>query len=258
MVRKAYTTRWLWAFLVVMAGATGFAATNETITADFAPFLNGKPWPRFKIDTYVETESKVWVHPLASHRFPTVTEIHHQPDSTTTVIQLPDGRRFETVNKFTNEFMVWPFLSAVYCGDFNGDGKPDFVAIKPGSGCGLAAENCTGIFAFSDGNGYRFTRISTMGLGPHDLVLDPETKSFRLIQTSFRQAQCSDGKTHSFWVHRFFKLGNSLRFERDDSLPTVWIQYLNRHNHEATKLLTKPLKAKAWAIDSESEPKIDL
>jgi hypothetical protein len=245
----------------VLAGAAGVGAatnelgvaTNEWIAADYAPFLNGKPWPRFPVVAFVERASNIWVHPLAPKRFPTVTEIHEaDSDFTTVVMQFPNGRRFKTYN----EFVLGPYLSAVYCGDFNGDGKPDFVAVKPGSGCGLASQYCTGVFAFSNDNDYSFTRIETMGLGPHHLVLDPGTKKFRLIHASFRQGESTDGRTHSFWVHRFYKLDN-LRFERDENLTAVWIQYLNRPNHEPTKLLTPRLKAKAWAGDYDTEARID-
>ena len=252
MNRKAYTTRWLWPLLLVLAGAACGGGTDEWIAADYSPFLNGKPWPRFPVIAYVEAPSNVWFHPLAPKQYPTVTETHDaDADFTTVVIQFPDGRRFKTYN----EFVLGPYLSAVYCGDFNGDGRPDFVAVKPGSGCGLAADYCTGVFAFSNVSDYSFTRITTMGLGPHDLVLDPGTKTFRLIHASFRQGESTDGKTHSFWVHRFYQWDN-LRFQRDEKLPTVWIQYLNRPNHEPTRLLTERLKSKAWA-GAESEARID-
>lgn len=253
MDRKAYTTRLLWPLLMVLVNATGLgAATNEWITEAYVPFLNGKPWPRFPVVAYVEGASNIWVHPSAPKAYPTVTETHEaDSDFTTVVIQFPDGRRFKTYNNP----VLGPYLSAVYCADFNGDGKPDFVAVKPGSGCGLAADYCTGVFAFSHDDDYCFTRITTMGLGPHDLVIDPQTKTFRLIHASFRQGECTDGITHSFWVHRFYKWDN-LRFQRDESLPAIWVQYLHRANHEPTKLLTPRLKAKAWA-GAEAEARID-
>ena len=254
MMGKAYTIHLLWSLLAGWAGAACSGATNEWIVPNYSPFLNGKPWPRFPVVAYVERASNVWVHPSEPKQFPTVTETH-DPDSdfTTVVIQFPDGRQFKTYN----EFVLGPYLSAVYCGDFNRDGRVDLVAVKPGSGCGLAAEYCTGVFGFSDDDNYRFTRISTMGLGPHSLVTDPQTKAFRLIHTSFRQGESTDGRTHSFWVHRFYKLDENFRFQRDGSFSPIWIQYLNRPNHEPTKLLTPRLKAKAWAGDSESEARID-
>ncbi|HOX59027.1 MAG TPA: hypothetical protein P5205_18065 [Candidatus Paceibacterota bacterium] len=254
MDRKAYTTRLLWPLLILLTGATGLGAiTNEWIAADYSPSLNGRSWPRFPVVAYVERASNVWVHPSEPQRFPTVTETH-DPDSdfTTVVIKLSDGRRFKTYN----DFVLGPYLSAVYSGDLNNDGQLDFVAVKPGSGCGLAAEYCTGVFAFSDDNDYRFTRISTMGLGPHHLVIDPKTNTFRLIHAAFRQGESTDGRTHSYWVHRFYKWDN-LRFERDENLPPIWIQYLNRPNHEPTNLLTPRRKAKAWAGDSDADAKID-
>jgi hypothetical protein len=238
---------------MIASKMTSFAATNDTLLADYSPFLNGKPWPRFPILEYAERASNVWVHPNSPSRFASVKEVHDaNADFTTVVIEFPDGKRFKTYN----EFVLGPFLSAVYSGDFNGDGKPDFVAVKPGSGCGLAGEYCTGVFAFSNDDDYSFRRISTMGLGPHDLVVDPGTKTFRLIHTSFRSAASADGNYHSFWVHRLYEW-QARRFERDLSIPTIWIQYLYRANHEPTKLLTPLLKAKAWADDPEADARID-
>ena len=87
MSRKAYTTHLLWPLFMVMAFAVDLGATtNETITADFAPFLNGKPWPPFPVVAYRETASNIWVHPLALKQFPTVTEIH-DPDSDFTTVK---------------------------------------------------------------------------------------------------------------------------------------------------------------------------
>ena len=98
----------------------------------------------------------------------------------------------------------------VYSGDFNGDGKPDFMAVKYSGGwvALFSREYCTGIFAFSDGDGngtgYGFTRVRSMDLSSGDLVIDPVTRQFRLIQTSHRAAISHDGRYHSFWVHRFY------------------------------------------------------
>jgi len=178
------------------------ADTNETLVAGYMPYLQGKPWPRVTVTAYIENASNTWVHPTASKKSPTLQETFEtNSDFTTIVLRLPDGRVFKTYN----DFVLGPGLGAVYSGDFNGDDIPDFMAIKPGSGCGLAGEYCTGVFAFSDDRDYRFTRIKTMGLGPHSLLFDPQTKSFRLVQTSYRTAKSSDGQYHSFWVHRFFK-----------------------------------------------------
>jgi hypothetical protein len=202
---------------------------------------------------YVESTSNIWVHPSAPKRFPSIQEVH-DPDSdfTTVVLRFPNGNVYKTYN----DFVLGPYLAAVYSGDFNNDGVPDFVAIKPGSGCGLAGEYCTGVFAFSEGANFRFTRVTMMGLGPHDLVLDPKTRSFRLIHTSFRQGQSLDGRFHSFWVHRFYKWDGG-SFQLDTDLEPIWVQYLQRPNHDPTKLLTPALKMKAWSDDPESEVRIE-
>jgi hypothetical protein len=224
------------------------ADTNETATLDYTPYLNGKPWPQWPVVAYVEAASNIWVHPIDPKHFPTMQEID-EPDSdyTKVILRLADG----TVYKTYDNLGVGPEFGAVYMGDFNNDGKPDFMAIKGSGGCGLAGDYCTGIFAFSGGNDYQFTRVRTMDLSPEDLVIDSATKQFRLVQTSFRQADTPDGKYHSFWVHRFF-IWNGNRFLEDAALPPIWIQYLYRSNHEPTKLLTPALKQKAWDEDPES------
>ena len=230
-------------------------ARYETLVSNYLPYLDGRPWPRVPVIAYVETSSNIWVHPSAPKKFPTIQEVgDEESDFTTVVIRLPDGSKLKTYNAP----VLGPYLAAVYCGDFNGDGVLDFMAIKPGSGCGIAGEYCIGVFAFSQGtnNQYQFTRIWTMGLGPQSLVLDPKTKSFRLIHTSLRSAMSTDRRYHSFWVHRFYKWDNG-NLTLDSDLPPVWVQYLYRPNHEATKLLSPQLKAKAWAEDSESERQIE-
>ena len=239
--------------LIVCFGVRVRAETNETLVANYVPSLSGQPWPRVPVVAYTNDASGLWVHPTAPKDFPTLQEIHEtNSDFTTVVLRLPDGTVFKTYN----DFVLGPYLAGVFSGDFNGDGVPDFMAIKPGSGCGIAGENCTGVFAFSDNGGYRFTRVRTMGLGPHALVQDPQIKSFRLIQTSLRAAQSSDGRIHSFWVHRFYKW-EGYSFRSDTGLPPIWIQYLNRPNHEATKLLSAKQKLKAWGDDAASESPIE-
>ena len=216
--------------------------------ADYLPYLDGKPWPEFKLIKYVKNEKGVWVHPSDPDKYPTLKEIHGDDyaDFATVVLCLPDGSTFKTYNAL----VLGPYLAEVYSGDFNNDGLPDFVAIKPGSGNGLAAEYCTGVFAFSGNSYYRFARITTMGLGPASLVAHPTTKEFRLIHTSFRQSNSIDNKIHSYFVHRFFKWEYGT-FRPDSSLPPIWIQYLFRPNHDATKLLTPRQKEKAWNEDDE-------
>jgi hypothetical protein len=226
-----------------------FADTNETPMLDYAPYLNGKPWPQWPVVTYVETASNIWVHPTDPKHFPTIEEtLDTDADFTTIILTLPDG----TVYKTYNNLGIGLGLGAVYMGDFNNDGKPDFVAVKNGGGCGLAGEYDTGLFAFSDGDNYLFTRIRTMDLSPEDLVIDPSTKQFRLIHTSYRAAMSTDGRYHSFWVQRFF-IWSGGSFQEDTANPPIWIQYLYRSNHEPTKLLTPALKQKAWDEDPDSD-----
>jgi hypothetical protein len=229
------------------------AGTNDTEVLSYLPYLNARPWPQIPTTKYVETTLNTWVHPTAPKKYPTVQEIADpDADFATVVIRFPDGSVYKTYNAL----VLGPYLSAVYMGDFNNDGIPDFRAVKPGCGNGLVGDYCIAVFAFSEGKDYRFTRTWTMDLGPENLVVDPKTKGFRFIHTSFRSVQTQDGRYHSFWVHRFFKWEND-RFDEDPDLPPVWIQYLYRSTHEPTKLLTPEIKAKAWADDPESQAKIE-
>lgn len=221
--------------------------------ARYAPSLNGGAWPRFPVVAYVEAKTNTWVHPSAPKRFPTL-EVRCDDDSdfSTVILHLPNGRSFKTYSAR----VLGPYFSEVYSGDFNNDGLPDFVAVTPGGGCGLAGEYCVGVFAFSERDGYRFTRINAIGLGPGDLVCDPTTKAFRLIHTPFCSGKCRDDRYHSFWVHRFFEW-SGVGFQVDPKLPAVWIQYLDRPNHEPTKLLTPALKAKLWENEQEFQETIE-
>lgn len=240
------------AILVLFSLESVKAQSFGDFMSRYVPHLNGRPYPNLPVASYVNV-SNIWEHPSQPNKMAKVElRATTNSDITHVILRFPDGRMFTT--QCDNGFGVWG--EEVYSGDFNGDGLPDFMAIKGGTGCGLAAEYCTGVFAFSGQQGYRFTRIHTMGLGPQDLIIDPATKSFRLIHTSFCSAKSLDGRDHSFWVHRFF-LWDGSGFQVDPKLSPVWIQYLNRPNHEPTKLLTSELKAKAWAEDSELNLKIE-
>ncbi len=229
--------------IIALLSANAWGESFGDSMEKYLPHLNGKPWPKFKVTKYIENKEGVWSHPTSPKKYPTLEEIHQDDynDFATVVLKLPDGRSFKTYN----DLVLGPYLAEVYSGDFNNDGIPDFVAIKPGSGNGLAAENCIGLFAFSEGDGYRFTRIWTMGLGPSSLAIDPQSKTFRLIHTSFRQGTSTDNKVHSFFVHRFYKW-DSGSFDLDPQISPIWIQFLEKPNHHSTKLLTPALKQKAW------------
>jgi hypothetical protein len=255
---KIRANDWLCASALILAASWAIPSQAQTekfgtFLSNYSPFSNGRPWPKFSVTSYIESRSNIWVHPVSPTNFPTVQEVSEEDsDFATVILRLPDGSTFKTYNSL----VLGPYLAGVCSGDFNKDGAPDFLAIKPGSGCGIAGEYCTGVFAFSGTNGYRFTRIRTMGLGPHGLVVDPATRSFRLMHTALRSVMSLDGRYHSYWVHRFFQW-DGYSFREDPNLSPVWIQYLFRPNHKPTMLLTPDLKAKAWAEDSESDSNIE-
>ncbi len=242
--------------IVILALACEGARAGSTNTSDwdFGPFLKGKPWPSVPTVAYVESRSNVWVHPTNPKNHASVQERleDEAADFATVVLCLPDSRTFKTYNAF----VLGPYLCAVYSGDFNNDGIPDFLAVKPSGGNGIGCWDYLGVFALSQGKDYRFTRVSSWGLGPQSLALDPATKTFRFIHTAFRQGKGVDGRVHSFWVHRFFRW-NGVGFELDSNLSPIWIQFLGRPNHEPTTLLTPKLKAETWANDWRFQSNIE-
>jgi hypothetical protein len=237
-------------------GGTNGVEPWPTLVADYVPHLHGHPWPSLPTVRYVEidTNLNIWGHPAFPKKFPTMQEVNEPgADFATVILRLPNGRVYKTYN----DLVMGPYLAAVYSGDFNGDGVPDFFAIKPSTGCGIAGEQAFGVFAFSEGaNGYRFTRVDGWGLGRHDLVIDPATKKFRFMHTTFCEAKGLDGRYHSFWVSRPFKWEDDSML-LDDHYPPVWVQFLFRPNHEPTKLLTAQMEAKAWAAQRFAREKIE-
>jgi hypothetical protein len=220
--------------------------------AAYAPLLDTNIWEHAQLVAYTNV-ADVWRHPTQANVKPTV-ELRSDEDSdfTTVTIRMPNGDVWKTYCDSSPS----PFAEEVYCGDLNGDKIPDFMIVKSGGGCGLAAEYCTGVFAFSEGAGFRFTRVRTMGLGPGNLIVNRTTHSVRFVHTSFRCGKTTDGRYHSFWIHRFFQW-NGVAFQQDSRLPPVWIQYLYRPNHEPTRLLTSALKAKIWSEDEDETGPIE-
>ncbi len=233
---------------LVFCASEVVADTNDTsVVADYMPYLKGLPWPTVPLIEYVRTDSNIWVHPSAPQTYPTVQEVVEDgADFATLIIRHPDGTTYRTYNAL----VLGAYLCAVYSGDFNRDGLPDFLAVKPGTGSGLAAARRVGVFAFSQKDRYRFTRTWTMGLAEENLIEEPQTKEFRFIHTSYRLATAADGKYHNFLIHRFFKWDGS-KFVEDANWPAVWIPYPEGPKHMNTKLLTAREKAKAWAEDLE-------
>lgn len=249
----AWPTGLLVTWLTLCIPSSG-SQTIKDYTSRYSPYRDGTAWPEFPTTRFVETDSNVWTHPSKPTEHPTLQEVVEPgADHTTVRLTLPTGGLFKT----HNEPVLGPGLSQVYSGDFNQDGKPDFLAIKPSSGNGLAGDLSFGLFAFSTKHGFIFARVKSMRLGPEDLVMDPASNTFRFIHTAFRNGVASDGRSHSFWVHRFFEWQDG-RFQLDERLQPVWIQFLHRENHEPTKLLTPALKKKIWLEEVEARSETDL
>ncbi len=244
MAIKLFKTTKFFIFIILLScfTANAQAASFGDYIAGYHPYLNGKPYSKIPVVAYVRQNEGKWVHPTEQTKHPTVElTVEKDSDFAVFVLKLPDGRIFKT----HSPLILGPDIEELYYGDFNNDGTGDFMGIKPYGGCGLGAENCAGLFAFSEKKDYFFVRVNTMGLGPDSLIIDPKTNKFRLIRTIFRQSAGTDNKIHSFFVHIFYKWEYSF-FSPDPDMTPVWIQYLNKSNHEETKLLTQTLKEKAW------------
>ena len=61
--------RLLLAVFLLSSCAEAFADTNDTLVSSYLPYLHGKPWARWPVIAYVETESNIWVHPTDQNIF---------------------------------------------------------------------------------------------------------------------------------------------------------------------------------------------
>src|SRR5262245_9231753 len=136
----ATVMRMLFVILYMLAIRPADAQSFGSFLSYYAPTLGSNAWPQLSVVSYTNIAG-AWVHPTKPKAFPTMKlEFAEDADFATVSLKCPDGRVYKTYCDTAPS----PFAGEVYSGDFNGDGVPDYLMVKPGSGCGLAAEYCTG------------------------------------------------------------------------------------------------------------------
>jgi len=152
---------------------------------------------------------------------------------------------------------LWCFGTG-YWGDFNLDGKTDFMLTFGSGGCGLAASYCTPVFILSSKEGYRATTIWSMAAGPEDLVSPFEDGKCYVVQTSFIGGeQGRDGKVHNYWVYHLLEIdGTEMRISKKSREFPKWVWYTYKANHEETDQLTSEQKVGLWERYAEREAQV--
>lgn len=123
----------------------------------------------------------------------------------------------------------------------NGDDRADLVFELSAQGTGLAAELSTVVLLMSYKNEYIAVTTDTYQFAPQNFVVVPPDAGVQWIQTSFTQANGKDGKGHSFWVHRLWRIMPDGLELNATFVPRI-IQYSYRPNQSKTSLQLEKAK----------------
>jgi hypothetical protein len=89
----------------------------------------------------------------------------------------------------------------------NADDTPDLIATLSYRGCGLWADLVQVVFLLSDGAGGYVTHThETYDWDDNGIVDLNGNGRVGWIQTEFEQVAGADGRDHSFWVHKLWRI----------------------------------------------------
>ena len=100
-----------------------------------------------------------------------------------------------------------PVLTSVYSVCLNADDGPDLIATLSYGGCGLWADLIQVVFLISDGDvGYVMHTHETLDWDANDIVDLAGDGRVGWVQTELQQVPGVDGRDHSYWVHKLWRI----------------------------------------------------
>lgn len=107
-----------------------------------------------------------------------------------------------------------PVLTSVYSVCLNADDIPDLIATLSYGGCGLWADLIQVVFLISDGDGgYMMHTHETLDWDANDIVDFNCDGRVGWVQTELQQVPGADGRDHSFWVHKLWRIEKTSMIE---------------------------------------------
>ncbi|MBF0546700.1 MAG: VCBS repeat-containing protein [Candidatus Riflebacteria bacterium] len=231
---------YLFSFCLLFQSSILAFAFNGGYSPGYEPFpkaMKVKMIPGQKEDIQ-RSNSTVWKLPFPKNRFAKMTL--SSGEEAILFFEYPtESQTFSLVN-------VQPFFNECWVTELNGDGKPDFVLVFTGTGCGLASEYTDVIFALSKKDGYVLRGLKSMGFGSEDIVdINCDGKPEIIHSELIYGGPGKDGKFHNYWVYTFFNI-HETEFEKAKTFSQEWIQFKFRKNHIPTNQLTSQQKARFW------------
>ncbi len=113
-----------------------------------------------------------------------------------------------------------PVLTGVYAVCLNAGDTPDLIAKISYRGCGLWADLVQVVFLLSDGaGGYVMHTHETYDWDDNDIVDFNGDGRIGWMQTNFEQVADPDGRDHSFWLHKLWRIEKTNMTEDTGFIP---------------------------------------
>jgi hypothetical protein len=113
-----------------------------------------------------------------------------------------------------------PVLVSVYSVCLNVDDVPDLIATSSYGGCGLWADLIQVVFLISDGDGgYVMHSHETLDWDANDIVDLNRDGRVGWVQTELQQVPGADGRGHSFWVQKLWRIEKTSMTEDTGFIP---------------------------------------